>query len=529
MKNVSLGKLFFYSTAVVFIVSIILIASNFFIATSVKHHINHTRNIDLATLKLTHKITVGITETEKLINRALRDKYAKAQFNSVVQQTESYINKAIEKEKANPQLHSELNKLKNVFINMVDTGKKVMTNGSNSKDKTIEAFDSYVDAIGEISQQIAEAEAKIVSSQLLLIGKETVDSLIFVTIGLLIILGLIIGLYFVVKHYIIIPILNANEKTLKLAEGDFTSKFEVITGNEIGKLKSGINTVIDSMRKLIGQMKSEANELSSHANSLSSTATEISATVEQTARNTEELGTAVKDIVEAIDNVAKSTEHVNMLAEEMGEVNGDILNDIIDRVERMRNNAKLAQEAMEQINTVGDASKQIGQIVGVISEIADQTNLLALNAAIEAARAGDAGRGFAVVADEVRKLAEKTQRATEEIRNMIAKMQTDANIAVEKTQKAGDMILNEAEKSQEDKKKVEAVVEKANGVIEELNSVSAATEELSSTAAEIDAQVNEIVEASQENAKAVEEIARISEKVNEMSNKITEAVSIFKV
>ncbi len=76
----------------------------------------------------------------------------------------------------------------------------------------------------------------------------------------------------------------------------------------------------------------------------------------------------------------------------------------------------------------------VGKVIGVISDIADQTNLLALNAAIEAARAGDAGRGFAVVADEVRKLAEKTSRATVEVRNMVSAIQ---GVAAEASEDAG--------------------------------------------------------------------------------------------
>ncbi len=81
------------------------------------------------------------------------------------------------------------------------------------------------------------------------------------------------------------------------------------------------------------------------------------------------------------------------------------------------------RESAQRISALGESSKQIGEIILVIDEIADQTNLLALNAAIEAARAGDQGRGFAVVADEVRKLAERTQKATKEIRSMISSIQ----------------------------------------------------------------------------------------------------------
>ena len=96
----------------------------------------------------------------------------------------------------------------------------------------------------------------------------------------------------------------------------------------------------------------------------------------------------------------------------------------------MEQMASQMEEASQVVSTLGDRSKEIGQIVETISNIADQTNLLALNAAIEAARAGEAGRGFSVVAEEVRKLAEQSQLSAEEIKERIAVIQGDTADAV---------------------------------------------------------------------------------------------------
>ncbi|TWI52496.1 methyl-accepting chemotaxis protein [Pseudomonas duriflava] len=106
---------------------------------------------------------------------------------------------------------------------------------------------------------------------------------------------------------------------------------------------------------------------------------------------------------------------------------GKVIQQTLENINRI---ASTVQNSAAQISELGRHTSQITSIVNVISEIAEQTNLLALNAAIKAARAGDQGRGFAVVADEVRLLAQRTGKSTQEIANVIQKIQTSTQEAV---------------------------------------------------------------------------------------------------
>jgi methyl-accepting chemotaxis protein len=150
----------------------------------------------------------------------------------------------------------------------------------------------------------------------------------------------------------------------------------------------------------------------------------------------DQLATAMSQMSTAVRTVADNAQAASALTEEATSkaqtgqdyVQGSIL--------KMRDLSHDIAKSAEAITEVEERVAAISSVVGTIQSISGQTNLLALNAAIEAARAGEAGRGFAVVADEVRNLAQRTQKATVEIQDMIGYLQTSANSAVELMEKS---------------------------------------------------------------------------------------------
>jgi methyl-accepting chemotaxis protein len=177
-----------------------------------------------------------------------------------------------------------------------------------------------------------------------------------------------------------------------------------------------------------------------------------------------------------------------------------ILKDSMSIIQRSHS---LSVSLREDMGELGKKAENIGQVLGVIADIADQTNLLALNAAIEAARAGDAGRGFAVVADEVRKLAEKTMGATKEIEAAIKGMQDSAKNSMHSTDVAADAIREGT-----------GMVEKSGSILQEAVAFVKATADA----------VHVVVSSTEKEAQAVERALRSTEEIHGMAADIFQSM-----
>jgi methyl-accepting chemotaxis protein len=182
---------------------------------------------------------------------------------------------------------------------------------------------------------------------------------------------------------------------------------------EIDK-KAMLNKMADAFE---ASVKGVVESVSSAATELQSSAQSMSATAEQTNRQSGAVAAASEEASTNVQTVASASEELTASIREISQ--------------QMATSSTIAREAVENVErtnatvkSLADAAERIGQVVGLINEIASQTNLLALNATIEAARAGEAGKGFAVVASEVKSLATQTAKATEEIGGQIAAIQT---------------------------------------------------------------------------------------------------------
>ncbi len=190
------------------------------------------------------------------------------------------------------------------------------------------------------------------------------------------------------------------------------------------------NHFMHAVHDAINSSQQAASDLSGTVNHLNLLSQNTQQRILEQNKNTTAVVSAIDEMAGMVQTVAQNSSEASSATKEADNLveNGETV--VQDTMKVLDNLAGSVDKSSEVIQKLESHTEKIGTILEVIKGIADQTNLLALNAAIEAARAGEQGRGFAVVADEVRTLASRTQKSTEEIHEMIERLQEEAKNAV---------------------------------------------------------------------------------------------------
>lgn len=313
-----------------------------------------------------------------------------------------------------------------------------------------------------------------------------------------------------------------------LAEGDLTVH-TTVTEDITGAIADSVNYSIDALRNLVYTINNTSTQVGSAAEVTQASTQKLTKSSQKQAREIANVTSAISDMSISIQQVAEHASSSAKVAQQSVNIahkGAQAVNRTTDGMDTIR---EQIQETSKRIKRLGESSQEIGDIVGLINEIADQTNILALNAAIQASTAGEAGRGFAVVADEVQRLSERASTATKQIEALVKTIQSDTNEAVISMEQSTSNVVSGAKlaaKAGEALAEIESVSDNLDVLIQ---NIADATDKQTVAANNVTRTMNIIQEITMQTSESASHTASWVGKLTTLARQLKRSVAGFKL
>ena len=325
-----------------------------------------------------------------------------------------------------------------------------------------------------------------------------------------------------------IAILRLLDELGDLADGDLTVN-ATVSEDFTGAIADSVNFAIDQLRQLVLVINSTADRVSQSSEQTQMNAVELAEASEHQAQEIAGVSAAINEMTVSIDQVSNNAAESATVAQRSVAISYNGAEVVQRSIEGMNVIRDQIQETSKRIKRLGESSQEIGDIVGLINDIADQTNVLALNAAIQASMAGEAGRGFAVVADEVQRLAERSANATKQIETLVKTIQADTSEAVMSMESTTSEVVRGARLAKDAGEALEEVQTVSNTLADLIQNISNAALQQAESAGHISHTMNIIQDITSQTSSGTMATARSIGELSEMAAALQESVTGFKI
>lgn len=378
------------------------------------------------------------------------------------------------------------------------------------------------DAISQINQQ-----ASALSSHTINHARDTIKTGL-IAMALAVIFAFI-QFNISLNRFILKPSQLLAQNLKRMATHDFSMSLSRHSNDELGEIAESAATIRESMLDLINELHEASVQLDASVNQLSEVIEITRNGVEQQLRQTEQVAAAINEMTSSMEEVAEHAGAAAISATSADNAAQDGRRVVTHTIKDIESLAQEMESASGAISELKSESEKIGGLLDVIKGISAQTNLLALNAAIEAARAGEQGRGFAVVADEVRALATRTQQSTEEIEEMIDRLQAGAAGAVEVMENSRRHTRSSTEQSANAGTSLERITLAVTQITQMNAQIAEAAEQQLHVAEEINRSIMNISDITEHSSEGGKRIYEANTNLISISERLNKLVATFRI
>ena len=304
-----------------------------------------------------------------------------------------------------------------------------------------------------------------------------------------------------VQQSVLGPLRHARLACQTMAGGDMTFHVHTDRKDEMGQMLRSLRQLGVNLRSIVGDVRSNFEEIGTATGEIAAGNMDLSGRTEAQASALEQTASSMEELASTVQQNSQNAAQASNMSSEAMRIASD--------------GGLVVADMIHTMAEIGNASKKVTDIIGIIEGIAFQTNILALNAAVEAARAGEQGRGFAVVATEVRNLAQRSATAAKEIKEMLAVSANKVNAGVVLAERAGATM-----------EEMISSVRRVTGIMGE---IAAASAEQSAGIAQVNTAVVQMDEVTQQNAALVEQAAAAAVSLEEQTANVVQALDVFKL